>query len=260
VQKAVGSSHDDVFIGNNLDNFFWVGLGNDHVEGAGGLNTVVLPGSVSQYSISAAVKPNAFFIDALDGVSGSKQVSNVQTLRFDDAQVSLPSMAKVSATPLAPPLPGAGLQTLNLLEFAALPTPSWASNPNVPNGPGADLSQARFSAASMITVAFGADSIKPFLDIGMSFYSNGMRHAEVAKLIADNQIIESLLGSPENGAWINHVYKNVVGTPPGPDVQADFVQLLSSNQFSRAGLLELAAGLTPFVEQQASLVGFSLIQ
>jgi len=87
-----------------------------------------------------------------------------------------------------------------------------------------------------------------------------MRHAEVAKLIADNQIIESLLGSPENGAWINHVYKNVVGTPPGPDVQADFVQLLSSNQFSRAGLLELAAGLTPFVEQQASLVGFSLIQ
>ena len=260
VQKAVGSNHDDVFIGNNLDNFFWVGLGNDHVEGAGGLNTVVLPGSVSQYSISAAVKPNAFFIDALDGISGSKQVSNVQTLRFDDAQVSLPSMAKVSATPLAPPLPGAGLQTLNLLEFAALPTPSWASNPNVPNGPGADLSQARFSAASMITVAFGADSIKPFLDIGMSFYSNGMRHAEVAKLIADNQIIESLLGSPENGAWINHVYKNVVGTPPGPDVQADFVQLLSSNQFSRAGLLELAAGLTPFVEQQASLVGFSLIQ
>lgn len=260
VQKAVGSNHDDVFMGNNLDNFFWVGLGNDYVEGAGGGNTVVIPGSVNQYSISAAVKPNAFFVDALDGVSGSKQVTNVQTLRFDDAQVSLPSMVKVASTPLPAPVPGAGLQTLNLLEFSALPTPDWASNPSAQEGSSSGVPQARLQAASMITVAFGADSIGPLLDLGVSFYSAGMRHADVAKLISDNQIIESLLGTSEAGAWINHVYTNVVGAPPPPTVQDDFVDLLSSNQFSRAGLLDLAAGLTPLIEQQASLVGFSLLQ
>ena len=260
VTQAVGSPYDDVFIGNNLDNIFWTGLGNDQIDGREGKDTVVIPGSIQQYSVTAAYKAGTFYIDSLDGESGSKQVSNVEVIRFDDAQISLPSLVRSSATKLPPPTENASLQTLDLLQFSALPTPTWASSPSGPNGSTGDLSQARFSAASMITVAFGADSIRPFLDIGMSFYGNGMSHAEVAKLIADNQIIESLLGSPENGAWISHVYKNVVGTPPGPAVQADFVQLLSSNQFSRAGLLELAAGLTPFVEQQASLVGFSLLQ
>lgn len=260
VESAIGSNSDDVLIGNSLNNTFWPQYGNDVIDGNGARNTVVIPGSVNQYSISAAVKPNAFFVDALDGVSGSKQVTNVQTLRFDDAQVSLPSMVKVASTPLPAPVPGAGLQTLNLLEFSALPTPDWASNPGAQEGSSSGVPQARFQAASMITVAFGADSIGPLLDLGVSFYSAGMRHADVAKLISDNQIIESLLGTSEAGAWINHVYSNVVGAPPPPTVQADFVDLLSSNQFSRAGLLDLAAGLTPLIEQQASLVGFSLLQ
>jgi hypothetical protein len=258
IHWAVGSDQDDVMIGNRLDNTFWTGLGNDQLEGGEGFDTVVVPGPISSYAVSTAMQSNTFFIDAIDGASGSKQIEGIEVVRFDDAQINLPGLAQTPSATLAKPTVSPSLPLLDILSFSALQAP--------PGNAASDVEVSiqgqapRAQAISMITVAFGAGSISSLLDIGIPFYSSGMNHADVAKLISDNQIIENLLGSSESGTWINHVYANVVGVVPSSDIQAAFVELLISNQFSRAGLLELAAGLTPLIEGQASLVGFSLFE
>ena len=259
VHWAIGSDQDDVMIGNRLDNTFWTGLGNDQLEAGEGFDTAVVPGPISSYSVSAAMQADTFYIDALDGASGSKQLKGIELVRFDDAQLSLPSLSQVASTPLVKPTASPGLPALDILSFSALPGPSEDSIPD-PVETATPVSDARVQAISMVVVAFGAPSLAGLLDIATGLYSSGLSHNDIALAIVEGQFIETQIGSIENGPWVRHVYSNLVGQAPDDQTLASLETLLATNQTSRAGILEVAAGLTPLIEQQASLVGLSLLE
>jgi len=91
IQSVMGSPQDDVLIGNQFDNTFFPGTGNDQVQGGAGRNTVVLKNAWGDYLVSDDVSSGAavLTLQSADGVSGTLTCSEVQTYQFNDALLQL---------------------------------------------------------------------------------------------------------------------------------------------------------------------------
>ncbi|MRD55179.1 hypothetical protein GH816_01300 [Betaproteobacteria bacterium LSUCC0115] len=116
-----------------------------------------------------------------------------------------------------------------------------------------DEGEAGYNAATMIGAAFGAEYIDQYFGTGVTLFDAGMTVSQIAQLIVDTGLIEGMVGST-NKAWIDHVYENVVGAAPDAFTSAAFSTLLSNGTYTKAGLLELAAGVDA-LETQIDLVG-----
>lgn len=91
IESVVGTSFDDVLIGNELDNVFRPLTGNDWIDGQGGLDMVVLPKSTSSYTLEFFYK--SIVLASNDGISGFLNLENVEVLRFSDRTVSFETSA-----------------------------------------------------------------------------------------------------------------------------------------------------------------------
>ena len=77
---------------------------------------------------------------------------------------------------------------------------------------------------------------------------------DVAKLVIDLKLIENAIGSNTNKAFVDSVYKNVVGVLPDALSQAVYTNYLDTGAMTKAQLLALAAGVNA-LENQINLSG-----
>jgi hypothetical protein len=116
-----------------------------------------------------------------------------------------------------------------------------------------DRGEAGHKTVTMIGAAFGKGFINQYFGTGVSLFDSGQSMAQIAQLVVSTGLIESMVGS-SNSAWVRHVYKNVTGTNPDAFTEAVYRTYLDNGTYTKAGLLELAAGVSA-LETQIDLVG-----
>ncbi|MFY4803173.1 Ig-like domain-containing protein [Aliarcobacter butzleri] len=86
-ENVVGTKYDDNLIGNNKDNIFYAGAGNNTINGMGGIDTVVFSGSLFDYyngkdkqNIVTNFNGSATVYSSL----GVNTLTNINKLQFDD--------------------------------------------------------------------------------------------------------------------------------------------------------------------------------
>ncbi|WP_152018455.1 glycosyl hydrolase 108 family protein [Aliarcobacter butzleri] len=86
-ENIVGTKYDDNLIGNNKDNIFYAGAGNNTINGMGGIDTVVFSGSLFDYYNGKDKQNIVTNFDASATVYSSLGVNtltNINKLQFDD--------------------------------------------------------------------------------------------------------------------------------------------------------------------------------
>jgi hypothetical protein len=116
-----------------------------------------------------------------------------------------------------------------------------------------DRGEAGHKTVTMIGAAFGKGFINQYFGTGVSLFDSGQSMAQIAQLVVSTGLIESMVGS-SNSAWVRHVYKNVIGVNPDAFTEAVYRTYLDNGTYTKASLLELAAGVTA-LENQINLVG-----
>lgn len=111
-----------------------------------------------------------------------------------------------------------------------------------------------YKAAMMIGAAFGKQKISEYFAPAVQLFDQGMSSDDVAKLVIDLKLIENAIGSNTNKAFVDAVYKNVVGVLPDALSQALYTNYLDTGTMSKAQLLALAAGVD-LLENQINLTG-----
>jgi Ca2+-binding RTX toxin-like protein len=84
LEEVVGTRYDDVLIGNDANNLFYPGLGNDYIDGGEGLDTLVLEVSRSSTTISPALSQQSLWLTDNAGIKGSKQIQSIERVFFND--------------------------------------------------------------------------------------------------------------------------------------------------------------------------------
>jgi hypothetical protein len=111
-----------------------------------------------------------------------------------------------------------------------------------------------YNTVMMIGAAFGKALVPTYFGVGVSLFDQGATKPEIAKTIVDLKLIESTIGTEDTTAWINHVYKNLVGVAPDPLSLGLVSNLLETGAYTRASLLAFAADL-PLLETQVGITG-----
>lgn len=89
IENVVGTKNDDVIIGNDVNNIFYEGGGNDKLDGGGGLDTVVFVEARAGYTVTRSFIDASWYVEAKNGALGSDEVSNIERLQFADTKVAL---------------------------------------------------------------------------------------------------------------------------------------------------------------------------
>jgi hypothetical protein len=111
-----------------------------------------------------------------------------------------------------------------------------------------------YKAAMLIGAAFGKDKVSAFFSPGIQLFDSGMTTDAVAALITDLKLVENTIGSTSNKAFVDAVYKNVMGVVPDALSEALYTRYLDTGAMSKTQLLTLAAGLSA-LENQINLTG-----
>jgi hypothetical protein len=103
---------------------------------------------------------------------------------------------------------------------------------------------------------FGSSALsnKGFVGIGLQLFDGGMSYADVVNLALSTGLVHQLAGGTSHTAFVQHVYRNVVGVSPDARSLAEFVGLLDSGVFTQASLALIAAQ-HPLNTQSVELVG-----
>ncbi len=94
--NIIGSKFDDVLIGTSANETFTPGLGNNIVDGGGGINQVIYGGNKSQFKIVYLGDSGHWGLQAKDS-SLSDELKNVQRLKFNDSNLALDLLPSQSA-------------------------------------------------------------------------------------------------------------------------------------------------------------------
>ena len=89
IENAVGTKSDDVMYGNDANNIFYEGGGNDKIDGRVGLDTVVFVEARAGYAVSKSSINSSWYVEARNGALGSDEVLNVERLQFADTKIAL---------------------------------------------------------------------------------------------------------------------------------------------------------------------------
>ena len=86
LEAIVGTSHDDVLIGNSQDNQFTPGKGNDWIDGLDGLDTVHLLGKKDDFILKKTDATTELWSSIAS--TGLKTISHVERLIFQDLAIA----------------------------------------------------------------------------------------------------------------------------------------------------------------------------
>lgn len=189
---------------------------NDNFYGGDGTDTAVLSSKYANYT----VKISAVFdvINQNNGLTGYTITDNTKT--FNTLQINQVERVQFTDGTLA-------------VDFSQ--------------------GQPAYQSAMMIGAAFGKNYVNTYFSAGLSLYDQGQTNLQVATLIESMGLIESQIGS-SNTAYVDFIYKNVVGTTPDTFTETVFVTALNTGAYTKASLLALAAGVSN-LEQQIDLTG-----
>lgn len=109
------------------------------------------------------------------------------------------------------------------------------------------------SVAMLIGSAFGSEYLDDYFGIGLSLMDDGMNLPEMANLIVETGLVESIAGA-SHADWVTHVYENVTGVSADPSIVSIFVEQLDSGAATKAELIVAASALDSLGEQ-INLVG-----
>ena len=199
-----GGAGNDALVGTSDNEVFDLGAGNDSATGNGG-DDLVLGGPGIDLAIFGGPKANFAIAKAASG--GFTVKDNVGT---------------------------SGTDTLVDVERAKFTDKSIALD----LGPG----QAAGNTAKLIGAIFDVPYLIPeFVGIGISLFDGGQTMLQVAQLALDTSLYVQLAGSRSNTAFVNVVYKNVVGVAPSPSELAYFQGFLDRGDMTQAQLAVMAA-------------------
>lgn len=122
-----------------------------------------------------------------------------------------------------------------------------------------DLAQGQSAGNTVriIGAAFDANNIIPeYVAIGLQLFDSGQSLLGVSELVVNSALFQSMTGSVSNEAFVNHVYRNVVGELPSATERDLYVGMLkdSGGTLTQAELLILAANAS-VNETNINLVG-----
>jgi hypothetical protein len=96
IENAIGGQGDDLLIGNNVDNVFRAGGGNDTIYGQGGIDTLV---RLDTYSSCTVEKQGANLLFTIAGEDeGADHIENVERIVFGDIGLALDLDAAAGTT------------------------------------------------------------------------------------------------------------------------------------------------------------------
>lgn len=177
IESAVGTPFDDLIVGNDLDNVFTLLTGNDDLDAAGGIDTVILPGALADYRFDEIY--GVLHAVSRDGASGAKALTSVERLIFTDFSVNRrmhETLADVAPT---------DVQLVEELYVAFFN--------RVPNASG---------LAHWIGKLASGESVDT---VANAFYQAGIQYADLTGYRADMS----------DADFINAVYRNVLARPEG---------------------------------------------
>ncbi|MBD59871.1 MAG: hypothetical protein CL808_07110 [Citromicrobium sp.] len=85
IENAIGGSGDDSLIGNSASNFLTGWFGNDLIDGGDEVDTAVVRGNRSAYTITQG----ATGVFTVSGADGTDVLTNIEYLQFDDQTIRL---------------------------------------------------------------------------------------------------------------------------------------------------------------------------
>lgn len=86
IEELVGSSHDDVLLGNSADNLIYPGLGNDFINGESGFDTLVIDSPRATQRLSTGLATGSHWLEDIQGTKGSKQFESIERIIFNDGR------------------------------------------------------------------------------------------------------------------------------------------------------------------------------
>ena len=190
-ESATGSAANDLMIGNALDNNVFGGRGddtlaggggNDAVDGGEGADVAVFAGTLAEYGVSrAGVGAVLCTVRDMVGDEGIDRVTGVESLQFADMTVNLAIQAIAQAAPEA------DVQRLEELYVAFFN--------RVPDAEGLAYWIGEMGRGQGINA------------IAEAFYNAGVQYSALTGFSA----------TMSNAAFVNVVYKNVLGRTAGAD-------------------------------------------
>lgn len=89
IENVVGSSFDDVIIGNSQNNLITFMGGNDIVDGQAGIDTIRLGNKSADYKVLKDTTTGYWNVEAANKTSGSMELQNTERLSFIDTSWAL---------------------------------------------------------------------------------------------------------------------------------------------------------------------------
>jgi Calx-beta domain/FG-GAP-like repeat len=90
IENVVGTTSDDTFYGNDLNNNFSGKGGGDIINGAGGNDVAIYSGTLAQYQISITGTAGVFtVVDSIANRDGADTLDSIESLQFSDRTISL---------------------------------------------------------------------------------------------------------------------------------------------------------------------------
>lgn len=103
--------------------------------------------------------------------------------------------------------------------------------------------QHGYLAAMLIGTVLGASKVSNYFSAVVSLVDAGQTNLQIAQLAQQLGVIENQIGTNSNKAWVNFVYKNVVGAAPDMLTEGLYVNYLNNGTYSKESLLAAAVTL-----------------
>jgi len=108
-----------------------------------------------------------------------------------------------------------------------------------------DLNGNAGAVAKILGAVFGASYVqnREFVGIGLNLMDAGVSYLDLAALAVATPVFQQLAGGTSHQAFVNHVYKNVVGALPSQSELNLYVGLLNNGTYTQGSLAMAAAEL-----------------
>jgi hypothetical protein len=94
IESVLGTAFDDVLKGNDHNNYFAPGLGNDIIDGRGGFNQAYWSETHGEFEVLMSDWSGDWMVSHREGIKGSDSLRNIDRVHFKDQSVALDVQGK----------------------------------------------------------------------------------------------------------------------------------------------------------------------
>lgn len=234
-ENASGSAADDHMLGNSLDNSINGESGNDLLEGKEGKDAI--SGGLGNDTLNGG--PGN---DSLDGGAG------IDTAVFNGDRFDYALTKAGTALGIRDNRGDSGMDCLDGIERLEFSNAKLAVD--------LDATQSGGEAALLIGALTGKASLsdKALVGVLLKYFDAGNTLLDAANVLVGAGIIDRLANQTSTSAFVNLIYRNIVGREATAAVTQDLAALIDGRIYTKAGLLAAAATL-PENQVNVGLIG-----